>query len=160
FETTRGEGLPGRTGRAPAASAVSKARNGSCILYSPGTRSLPFPSSPGRNTALDLIADIGATNSRCALLDDRGRIIAPEVFSNADFAGVEGLLSVYLAHRRASDRPRRAALAVAAPITSDRVEMTNIDWSFSQSALRQRLELSRLLVVNDFAAVAWALPQL
>lgn len=109
---------------------------------------------------MDLIADIGATNSRCALLDDAGHVLAPEVFSNADFTGIEGMISIYLEHRRASDRPRRAALAVAAPILGDNVHMTNLQWSFSQLQLRDYFALSRLIVVNDFSAVAWALPEL
>src|SRR5690606_21358892 len=38
--------------------------------------------------------------------------------------------------------------------------MTNIPWRFSRERLAERLGLSRLLVVNDFAAVAWSLPDL
>jgi glucokinase len=106
------------------------------------------------------VADIGATNTRCALLDDKGQELAPETFENADFTGVAGVLRIYLDHRRASDRPTRAALAVAAPITGDEVRMTNIGWRFSQRGLAEELELKRLQVVNDFAAVAWALPLL
>jgi glucokinase len=109
---------------------------------------------------VDLMADIGATTTRCALLDDKGQELAPEIFENADFTGLEGVLRIYLDHRRASDRPSRAALAVAAPIVGDEVQMTNIGWSFSQSALKQALNLKRLQLVNDFAAIAWALPQL
>lgn len=106
---------------------------------------------------MDLIADFGASRTRCGLVDDRGRVLATEIFRNGDFTGVDGLLQVYLDHRRESDRPRRAALAVAAPILSDHVQMVNIDWRFSQSELQQQFELSRLTVVNDFAAVAWGL---
>ncbi len=106
------------------------------------------------------MADIGATTTRCALLDDKGHELAPEIFENADFTGVEGVLRIYLEHRRESDRPSRAALAVAAPIVGDEVQMVNIGWHFSQSALQQALGLKRLQVVNDFAANAWALPQL
>jgi glucokinase len=106
------------------------------------------------------MADIGATNTRCALLDDKGQELAPEIFDNADFTGVAGVLRVYLDHRRASDRPTRAALAVAAPIRGDEVRMVNIGWRFSQSALKEDLDLKRLQVVNDFAAIAWALPLL
>jgi glucokinase len=109
---------------------------------------------------MDLMADIGATNTRCALLNDKGQELAPQVFENADFTGVAGILSVYLDHRRASDRPKRAALAVAAPISGDHVQMINIDWRFSQVELKQTLGLQRLLVYNDFAAIAWALPRL
>jgi glucokinase len=106
------------------------------------------------------MADIGATTTRCALLDDRGQELAPEVFDNGDFTGVVGVLRVYLDHRRASDRPTRAALAVAAPINGNDVQMVNIGWRFSQSELKQELNLKRLQVVNDFAAIAWALPLL
>jgi glucokinase len=109
---------------------------------------------------MDLMADIGATNTRCALLNDKGQELAPEVFENADFTGVAGVLKVYLDHRRTTDQPKRAALAIAAPILGDEVVMTNIEWRFSQAELKQELGLTRLLVCNDFAAVAWALPQL
>jgi glucokinase len=109
---------------------------------------------------VDLIADIGATTTRCTLLNDKGQELAPEIFENQDFTGVAGVLSVYLDHRRASDRPTRAALAVAAPIVGDEVEMVNIDWRFSQRDLKEKLGLKRLQVVNDFAAIAWALPLL
>jgi glucokinase len=109
---------------------------------------------------VDVIADIGATNSRCALLDDKGRVLEPEVFVNAAFKGLSGLIDAYLDHRRASERPKRAALAIAAPIVDDEVRMSNIAWRFSQRELKDHLRLSRVLVLNDFAAIAWALPQL
>ena len=109
---------------------------------------------------MDLVADIGATNTRCALIDDKGQEQAPETFVNEDFTGVAGVLGVYLDHRRATDRPKRAALAVAAPILGDEVQMINIDWRFSQTELRKELTLQHLQVHNDFAAIAWALPQL
>jgi glucokinase len=107
---------------------------------------------------MDLMADIGATNTRCALLDDKGQELASEEFKNADFSGVEPLLSAYLENRRSTDRPRRAALAVAAPILGDDVDMLNIDWRFSQAELKEQLGLSQLVVCNDFAAIAWGLP--
>ena len=109
---------------------------------------------------MDLMADIGATHTRCALVDDQGNEVAPEIFDNVDFTSLIGILSVYLDHRRASDRPSRAALAVAAPIVGDEVQMTNIGWHFSQTELKARMGLQRLTLCNDFAAIAWALPQL
>jgi glucokinase len=106
---------------------------------------------------MDLIADIGATHSRCALLDDDGEILAPETFNNAEFDGIEAMLNAYLARRRDSDRPSRAALALAAPIVDDHIEMTNLEWSFSQISLQVGLGVRRLLVINDFEALAWSL---
>jgi glucokinase len=57
-------------------------------------------------------------------------------------------------------RPRIAALAVAAPVDSDRIALTNRAWTFSQAKLKRALKLKHLIVVNDFAAVAHALPAL
>jgi glucokinase len=109
---------------------------------------------------MDLIADIGATNTRCALLDDRGHIVATEHFVNSEFADLGALLVTYLRRRRDSDQPREAALAIAAPVLGDAVRMININWSFSQTALREQLKVSRLLMHNDFEAIARGLPDL
>lgn len=108
---------------------------------------------------MDLLADVGATNTRCALVDAKGQVLLPETFDNDGFAGVAEILLAYLGKRRESDQPRRAAIGVAAPIgLDDEVRMINRDWSFFQSELQQRLSLSGLVVVNDFAAIAHSLP--
>lgn len=109
---------------------------------------------------MDLIADIGATNTRCALLDAAGAQHGTELFTNADFASLEALLDGYLEQHAEHERPRRAALAIAAPVGGDRVRMVNRDWSFSQTGLARRFGLEELRVVNDFAALARALPEL
>ena len=109
---------------------------------------------------MDLIADIGGTHARCALIDDKGRLVAAETYENREFDGVREVLEHYLSRRRTRDRPSEAALAIAGPVTGDEVAMTNLPWRFSQLELREALGLSRLRVVNDFAAVAWALPVL
>ena len=107
---------------------------------------------------MNLIADIGATRTRCAVLDDDGEIQAAEVFRNRRFDSLQALLRGYLG--RCPDYPDAAALAVAAPVIGDRVRMPNLDWNFSQGLLARELELRQIAVVNDFAAVAWALPAL
>ena len=107
---------------------------------------------------MNLIADIGATQSRCAVIDGDGRIQAAEVFQNRHFDSLQELLQGYL--RQCSDRPGSAALAVAAPILEDEVRMPNLGWRFSRGLLMGELDLRELVVLNDFAAVAWGLPSL
>lgn len=109
---------------------------------------------------MDLIADIGATSTRCGLVDDRGEIVKHEAFANETFPSLSALLRRFLAEARATDRPLRAAIAVAAPVLGDEISMLNRDWRFSQAALREELGVGRLSVVNDFAAIAWSLPSL
>jgi glucokinase len=49
---------------------------------------------------------------------------------------------------------------VACPVGSDEIRLTNRAWSFSRSELQMRLGLSELRMINDFGAVAWAIPAL
>lgn len=105
-----------------------------------------------------LLADVGGTNTRCALCDADGRIGPVTAFRNGGFAGPGDILAAFV--DAAGPRPATAALAVAAPIGGDEVTMTNIGWRFSREALRARLGLRALHVLNDFAALAWALPLL
>jgi glucokinase len=118
--------------------------------------------------ALSLVGDIGATNARFALLDAAGRIAGIRVLACRDYASLAEAAEAYLDLVRrnrqeppgAPARPTAAAIAVAGPITGDQVTFTNHPWSFSQAALKSRLGLERLLIVNDFAAVAACAPHL
>jgi len=74
----------------------------------------------------------------------------------ADYPGPVEAARAYLAGRRV----RRAVFAVATPVTSDRVALTNSPWDFSIEATRAALGLDRLEVVNDFTAQAMAIPLL
>jgi glucokinase len=51
-------------------------------------------------------------------------------------------------------RPKEAVFAVAAPILGDTVALTNAPLRFSAASAKEALGLERLLVVNDFAAMA------
>ena len=106
-----------------------------------------------------LIADIGGTNARFALAYPDGQIRAEQVLSGADYPDLAQAARAYLAGI-ADLRPRQAAVAVATPVTGDWVQFTNSPWSFSIKATRQALELERLEVLNDFTALALALPLL
>lgn len=102
-----------------------------------------------------LIADIGGTSSRCARSCDR-RISDLKIFHNDDFVDAKSLLAGYLSSF--NERPRFGALAIASPVSGDDVQMTNRDWRFNRLELAQQLGLEALHVINDFHAVAFALP--
>jgi glucokinase len=116
----------------------------------------------GRNTFADgprLVADIGATHARLALETAPGVFNHVAVLRCEDFDGIVPLLRFYLADQ-AGAALHHAALAVAYPVNGDRVRMTNRAWEFSTDAVRRELGLSTLLIVNDFTALAMAIPGL
>lgn len=107
-----------------------------------------------------LVGDVGATNARFGLVSPDGTVLHSSNFACADFAEIGEAIETYLAARGPLAMPREGALAIAAPMTGDQIRMTNHPWRFSVAALRDRLGFSRLLAINDFTAVALALPRL
>lgn len=107
-----------------------------------------------------LVADIGGTNTRCAVAGPGGVLKHTESFRNRGFPGLDRLLGAYLGMLPAAERPDEAVLAIAAPIQGDEVRMININWTFSVSALARALSLRRVTPLNDFTAQAYALPVL
>lgn len=109
-----------------------------------------------------LLADIGGTNARFALELGPGRIELIEVLPCASYPTLADALRAYLAAPAAAGagRIRHAAIAIANPVVGDLVRMTNHHWEFSIEALRQECGFDTLMVVNDFSALARALPHL
>jgi glucokinase len=107
-----------------------------------------------------LLGDVGGTNARFALQEAPGgapqRVRSYRAQEHATFADAirtyladEGLKGVSL-----------AAIGIANPITGDHVKMTNHHWAFSIEQTRLALGLQRMLVLNDFQALALSLPAL
>lgn len=106
-----------------------------------------------------LIADIGATHARFALETSVGHFEHVQVLPCADYAGIVPLIKSYLSNVP-SVKIQHAAFAIANPVDGDAVQMTNRDWRFSIESVRREFGLYTLLIVNDFTALAMALPQL
>lgn len=106
-----------------------------------------------------LVADLGATNARFALLED-GEVTAIEILRVADYPSLASAMGAYLDLVNPPRPPRLCAVAIASPIVGDFVEMTNHAWSFSIGELKEQLAFDRLEVINDFTAVALAVPHL
>jgi glucokinase len=107
-----------------------------------------------------LLADIGGTNARFAWQARPGsEIESVQTLACADHASLHDALTGYL---QGCGRPpaRSCAIAIANPVVGDQVSMTNHHWSFSIRDLKARCGFERLLVLNDFTALALALPAL
>ncbi len=108
---------------------------------------------------LRLVADIGGTHARFALYDDM--VVRDELrLRCADYPNIESAVHHYLQTAGEQRVVDEAALAIAAPLTDDQVSMTNHSWRFSIGDLRQTLQLRRLIVLNDFTALAMSLHHL
>ncbi len=111
--------------------------------------------------SMGLIADIGGTNARFALCSAEGEIVSPLTLECKKYPSLEAAAKAYLTWvKYRGPAIKEAAFAVACPVLTDRVSLTNYDWSFSIGELQDQLRLDHLTVVNDFVAQALAVPLL
>src|SRR3981081_728350 len=104
-----------------------------------------------------LLGDIGGSKSRFALANSAGRPYRIRVIETDTAADLEAAVARYLEETGA--RPRAATLAVAGPIDSEEVALTNrTNWRFRRAEFAKRCAVSLVRGVNDFAAIAWARP--
>jgi glucokinase len=111
-------------------------------------------------TDLTLLGDIGGTNSRFALVNQgRTDYRHERHYENAGFPKFQDAIEAYIAE--VGERPTAGVVAIAGPVAGDMVGPTNLQrWLFNPPALAAALRFVRLDVINDFEAVAHALPHL
>jgi glucokinase len=113
-----------------------------------------------RVTTSRLLGDIGATFARFVLERDDGHLHHAQRLSCAEHSDFAAAMRAYLDTVPPDCQVAHAAVAIPYPVSGDRVQMTNYHWHFSIEAVREQLGLQTLLVVNDFTALAMAIPRL
>ena len=107
---------------------------------------------------LSLVADIGGTNARFALVEDGDKLPREtRSLACADYPTLVDAIKDYLS-QAGPVAVQRAAISVASPVTGDRMAMTNHSWNFSVEETREALGFGYLKVLNDYTALALALP--
>ncbi len=112
---------------------------------------LPFPT---------LIADIGGTNARFAIVTDA--FAEPKMFEPIQTRDYDSLQAAIQSHvlDQTSLMPRGAVLAVAGPIDGDIIDLTNSNWMIEPLRLVDELGLREVVVINDYEAQALAVAAL
>ncbi len=105
-----------------------------------------------------LLADIGGTHSRFALLGSNSRPERVVSWDNDRFVSAEDAITSYLSE--CGGKPGTAVIAVAGPVGGREVALTNRNWRFNLDQLAKQFGLSRVDAINDFEAQAWALGDL
>lgn len=111
-------------------------------------------------TELALVGDIGGTNSRFGLVEPgTTRVAQVAVQKNDNFASLEDSIAAYVKAQGVSGLAG-AAIAVAGPVEGETVHLTNRNWSFTRESLRKAADAKAFRLLNDFEALALALPHL
>ena len=116
-----------------------------------------------------LAGDIGGTKTILRLVRVRRRrsasrlqVEAEERYASADYPDLVPLVRAFLAQAGigAEMAIEAACFAVAGPVVDDRCRVTNLPWVLEADRLEAELRIPRVRLVNDFAAVAWGVPEL
>jgi glucokinase len=106
-----------------------------------------------------VVGDIGGTHARFAIADltpGQAPAIGPmKRYRTRDYPGLAAAWARFEGES-GEPLPRYAALAVAAPIEGEILRFMNSDWRIERRTLGADLGLERLLLLNDFGAVAHA----
>lgn len=114
---------------------------------------------------LILAGDIGGTNTRLALYE-AGNLREPrgiKVYRSGDYESLQTIILRYL--EESQDEVGGAALAragfgVAGPVDGDIVKLTNLPWVVDSRQIAERLNIPKVVFVNDFSANCYAVPRL
>jgi glucokinase len=111
-----------------------------------------------------ILADIGGSSASFGLETAFNQIEAIWVAECEHYPTLGAAMVAYLSQpgtvAAGGYQARFAGIAIANPIDGDWVTMTNHHWSFSIEAVCSQFSLKSLVVVNDFTALASALPYL
>jgi len=110
-----------------------------------------------KKNRLTLIADVGGTNARLALIKNNLKYQRKRYFKTNDFKSFEELISYYLKDNLTSESIHEAIFGVAAPVVGDRIKFVNSSLSFSQRSIKQIFNFKKLTVLNDLEMQAYYL---
>ena len=109
------------------------------------------------------VADVGGTHARFALADiEDGRVVAlgePVTLKTSDHGSFQ-LAWQEFGRQAGTDLPNELAIAFAGPVGGEVLKLTNNPWVIRPALIKERLDVDRYTIVNDFGAVAYAVATL
>jgi len=108
-----------------------------------------------------LAGDIGGTKTLLGLynpVSDPRRPIAQAEFHSPNYAGLNEVVREFL--RQTNQTAQCACFAMAGPVIRGRGHLSNLPWSLDEVSLARDLGLSKVLLLNDLKAMAYAVPHL
>jgi glucokinase len=108
-----------------------------------------------------LVGDAGGTNVRLAVARiSGGAVILSEIWKRpgADFPTFDAAIEAFMKDQR--PQLSGAAFGFAGPVKDGRIQLLHRDWLVEKDKLKAKLDVPRVVMVNDFFAMARSAPEL
>lgn len=114
---------------------------------------------------LVLAGDIGGTKTILRLVEESTgtswQTLYEALYPSRDFPDLVPIVQRFLlaAGQQLSKpvRPQKACFAIAGPVVNDTCVLTNLAWFLDARRLESELEISKISLINDFAAVGYGI---
>ena len=110
-----------------------------------------------------LVGDVGGTNARFGVAEiSAGKITILQFhkFANDAFDDFSSALSAYVSQSGLDTSALASVFALAGPPIDGTVKLTNRNWTISARDLQQKFGFESVELINDFIAMARAVPEL
>jgi len=110
-----------------------------------------------------IAGDIGGTNTRLVLaeINESGRqVLFEKSYPSAQYSDFVQVLKTFLSESKSSLPVKAACFAVAGPVRSGVVSVTNLPWVITEEQLRDVLHTPHVVLINDFVSVGYGITQL
>ncbi len=105
-----------------------------------------------------LAGDIGGTKTILRLVQSNSNAretLHEQRFVSGDYADLVPMVKDFLATAPIAAHPQTACFAIAGPVVNNRSQLTNLAWSLEGDRIADELGLTKVELINDFAAVGY-----
>lgn len=112
-----------------------------------------------------LAGDIGGTKTILRLVEESAtvswRTLYEALYPSRDFPDLVPIIQRFLSaagqQMGTVPTPEKACFAIAGPVVNDTSVLTNLNWFLEAKRLEKELEISKITLINDFAAVGYGI---
>ena len=107
-----------------------------------------------------LAGDIGGTKTilRLVKTDAKGsrqEILQEETYASKEFSDLVPMVKKFLS--LGTEKPVKACFGIAGPVVDNSCKLTNLSWLIEAPKLKKDLELEKVALINDFAAISYGI---
>jgi len=109
--------------------------------------------------------DIGGTTTRMQLTEflanKRAKVLRTAHYNNSNYQSFVAIIDDFLATSNLKNKTiKSACFGVAGPIVNDKVKFTNLPWVIRAADIRDKINLDKVSLLNDFVAIGYGLEML
>ena len=108
-----------------------------------------------------IAGDIGGTNTRLVYAEitkSNTRIVTMQVYKSEEYSRLEQIIDIFLEEQKIETKIDAICLGIAGPVKAGEVAVTNLPWHVSENSLKEKYATKQVALLNDFAAIAYAIP--